>query len=331
MNRVDLIELGSLRVQSPYSSATTSKKQETRIQREGFSLVETPLKARIDLERPEAIYSNDFASTISMQLIQGKTVEINCGIDNKKTAFICQELTLGEALEKIKRQDGQEVKSQSYTKRKRKSFWDIFGTKQLIVSLTRTNKSKPIILPKREIVQEEFALVPFSQAQEEYNNQNPDLDIEDIDHFFVSYGKYTNTPVIEAEYPFKDYYEQMESLLKEHGIVEIKRKDLQGNPEFLGLFVEKEQNSKETIINLNGQDEEHFEEIFTPLVRYFINKGERVLVDHDALDPYELENKIYESPVYSSLCEQTTAELRIEEREINPFTKEQRIYVVIQP
>lgn len=331
MNRVDLIELGHLRVTSPYSSTGTPKKNEVPIQRNGFSFIEKPLRVIVTLEKPDVIYTDDFASQISAYLLSGKTVEVNCGVDSKKAVFVCQELVSGGALEKIKRQDGQEIKTQTYTERKRNSFWDFFGKKHLIVSLTKVKNPKVIISTQRQPAQEEFAFVPLAPALEAYDEQDQKLDEEEVDRFFASYGKFTNAPILELEGPLQDYFQEIEKLIKEHGIVEIKRKDLLGNVDFFGLYVEKEVDNQEIVINLNGQDEVHFEEIFVPLVKYFIEKGERVLVDHDALDPYELENKIYESSIYNSICEQTIAELRVEEKEINPFTKEKRIYVVIQP
>lgn len=335
MSRVDIIELYPIRT-LPLTTRYKGKKVDTPIQRDGFKIIEGPLIAKITLDRANVIYTDDFASCVSAYLQSGKNVEIDCGVENKGTIFIVQELVFGDVLEKVKRQDRLEIKTQTHTERIRKGLWDLFGKKHIFATYSKDSKPKvddPEASPldfHNTLPNNNSSLLQFDGGFEESQSDQKIVE-EEADQFFANYSKYAGAPRLEIDYPFNDFYQQMEDLIHEHGIVEIKRRDLQGNAEFFGLFVKRDKNSNETIINLNSQDEVYFEEIFAPLVRYFVQKGETVLVDHIALDPCELENKIFESPVYNSIQESTGAKIEVEEREVDPDTYETKTYVVLQP
>ena len=296
--------------------------QQEQIDLTPFSVVEEKTKVSIKLNMPEIVYLKDktsneireeLISQISAFISLGRTVEINCGEVNPKTSYITDELLRKEIIDLIEKQDDQKVeakKEQRLVGRRNCGF---------------------VIYENKEERRRSHKIINFDRLPK-FTDYVPE---EDTD--FHS-NKYLDAPSLVIEKPIYFYLDQLNEMLKKHLIVQIRRKKLHGRLEELGMYVEKDPKTQEIILNLNGQNEFHFIDLFIPLALHYLQKQHPVLIDCDVdssiEDMEKLEEKIsqgntYEQ-IYKGIIIKTKAEIFVERKTTNPNTNEEHNFIVIK-
>ncbi len=318
-----------------------------------FTIHENHSKITVELNRPEIIYTEQFVDQISAAIhISGKNLEINCGPQSFKSQFVAGELTSNEIMDRIRKQDGQNVKAEADIRRVRTGIFNFFGTKYVFVIFNNKEEMNSASTDCAEDVDDEVAWgtedilvneesLPMAIPLDENEGASSGNVIPDeLDFVAISGGsKYSNAPILEIETSIINYIDDLEKLINEAQIVQIKRKDLFGKVEELGMFVEKDFDTGEIIIHLNGQDEVRFDEIFSPLVMQYLADNKTVLIECDicslAEDIPAITNKISEGDIYDQIYEPISrlsgVEIYVQRREINPFTGEEKNYIVLEP
>ncbi len=292
-----------------------------------FSIVEEKTKVTIKLHKPEAVYlknkvnteiREELISQISAFISLGRAVEINCGEVNSKTNYVMDELLSKEIINLIEKQDDQKIEAKKEQRLlKNSNRWFFSG---------RTNYGF-VIYEKKE-TEGRAKIIDF--------NRLPKF----ADYVPQSNGnKYSKAPSLITDKSICLYMDQLDELLKENSIVQIRRRRLHGKPEELGMFVEKKPDTQEIIFNFNGQNEIHFDELFIPLALYFLERGYPVLVECD-LDASEedierIKERISQGDIYDQaykgILRKTRATIYVERRIIHPDINQESNFIVMKP
>lgn len=305
-----------------------------------FRVEEKALRAKITLPHSGIIYTDEFADAVSSVVIKGKRVEIDCGPCSLKSEIISEELMKDSTLERIKNVDGQKVSARKEVKRLSKGLFGFLGKKHVVVTYEKqyeTNATEQNLIENYPD-SDEFAVsgdngpgLGFITGVGEFFQLSQD----EVDDVFISgwspQNKYLNAQVVEVSGPVLDYIYEIDRALERDSIVQIKRCDFFKGAESLGIFVENSDNEGEIIINLNGQDESYFDDVFNDLVIHYLEQGKIVFVDYDIADIYQLESKIYESEIYNFFHNRTGAAISVIRKEANIPSFEEHSYIVLEP
>lgn len=299
-----------------------------------LEITEKWTRAVINIDNPEIIYTEEFASEVSRVLLKNKKVEVHCGDENFRNHFIADDL-IDTVREKIQSQDGLKVKADKkirggYLGKKCSSIVVVFKWEK------EHNPRRTSTTPLERFTDP----VTDGNEQDETGGGTALCDyapsVCDDNWMVTSSGgnRYLTAPTMEIVDSVLHHTDEIEQSIKYGGVVQIKRKEfLSGKVESEGMFVEANLDSGEAIINLAGRDEAYFEDIFIPLVIYFLQKGRAVLVDYDVnLKPEDIdriENKVSENNAYRFISNQTDCLTTVEMRESN-FGSE-HVCVVLEP
>ena len=315
---------------SSYGASKSDQKEQV-----SFSIVEGKTKVAIDLNKPEIIYLQDkdskekreeLISQISIFILLGKTIEINCGKINPQTEYVMDELLTKEFINLIERQDDQKIEAkQEQRVLKDLSGW-LFHIKKNYGFIIYENKDqRPKIIDLGKLPK--YSDYVFQRQQDNYDFSN------------IGDSKYSTAPSLITTKPVYFYLDVLNKMLEENLIVQIQRVKASGKAEELGMFVEKDPNTEEIIFNLNGQNEFHFLELFIPLVLYYLEQNHPVLVECDVdlrlEDIAKIEERISQgdtyNQIYKGILMKTKAEIYVDRRVANPDIHEEHNFIVMKP
>ena len=341
------------------TQASSKKKEPVASQNEHYSRSETGRRVTFTFNDYISISSERFVSEASELLQQGKIVEIDCGYWGESwwgkghddevpeiyygifqppknpngrewTKFIASKVLNSDVIERISRQggDGKDLEVDlRFFYNKGRHWWSV-QPRHLFIVIEKANLRNNNISSNTS----SFASgsVPFEGLAETRGNSNqnkPDsinnsnVYLDSFDFEVGSGSRYSNASVLEINGPI--FFADLRNLVDKKGIIEIKRTDFSGVPETYGMFVEKGLGKNEIIINLNGQDEAHFEDIFTPIVLYFLQNGKTVLVEWWGPEEIDLlQDRVDHSEIYTSISGKTGCVPKAERLVISPVGEE---------
>ncbi len=306
---------------SPYKEKSIASK-------EGFTLAEGLQGVEITLSKPEAIYSKGFIDEVCYSLIAGKNITIDCGLVPKKSmgqflrsfiskkdgaeyknkfyvsraGVIAAELTSNEMVEKIEDTLKTIIDVKHEIRTQDKGVLNLFGTKHLLVRYLPEKLTVQETSPEKDPLIGTIGYLPPNTNEPLYD---------------FGLNKYTNSKTYEIGEIDNVDFDDIYNTVNINGIIELKRHKQSGELENIGLFVEKSPNQNEIIINLNGQTEKHFEDIFVPLVNSFLKKNTTVVIDKDIYSVNEVRDWVYEDEIYNSITKNGETLLEVEQRQMS--------------
>ncbi len=314
---------------------------------------------KLDEANPEDIYSHNFISRVSLSLFRGKIVIINCGeftgerktIDQfhplqlpknpSKVEFIVSELIYGEQAERIRRMDDKDPDKRREIEPsiRYETFNDgLFGFVKQFIGF----EPPPFLfveLKEKGSEMREEEEISFNKPPNFLDYVPIIQQKDDYDYSLIGNNKYLNAPSLIIERPINFYLKQLDKMLEKDSIVQIRRVKTHEIVEKLGMFVEKDPDTGEIILNFNGQNEFHFVELFIPLALYYLEKKSSVLIDCDVElyleDIKGIEERIsqgdtYEQ-IYKGILTKTKAKIYVERRVTNPSIDEEHNFIVMSP
>lgn len=307
-----------------------------------FSIIEGPIKVKISFTHPGIIYTDEFASRVSYLVVKDKKVEIDCGPCSLKSEIIAEELMKEQLLKKIEKADGQKINVRLDLKKLKTGLLGLFGKRHVFVTYTKQNEKAQkeenpfenytVSIQGLKHNSNPFAFWNDAEREEEYTFHEGYIDKlpeDEVDDFFSPAGgsKYLTAPKVEIFGSVLDYIYEIDHAFNKEGIVQIERSDFFG----LGIFLENGEYENEVIINLNGQNELYFGDVFCDLVTHYLKQGKIILVDYDLEDIYSLENKVLENETYDLIHNKTGATVSFAKRETNTTYIEEHAYVILEP
>ena len=238
------------------------------------------------------------------------------------------ELTKDEVLAKLEDVSKKKVNVNKEISHEGNGLFDLLGRRHIFIRFSLEANENVDLNPDVEpfdYADWEINIPPIANYKRTNTNNFTDFSID------FPKSKYSTALIYQVNDSINN--EELDSinyLINQNGIIQLKRADQFGKLEYLGMFVEESVNKNEIIINLNGQTEEHFENIFIPVTSYFLSKGLTVIVDHDIAEPYLVQQNIDEgrNNIYDSIHREMDIVLQVEERR---FGDEIHTCVVLTP
>lgn len=273
-----------------------------------FEVVGNRYADSFHLNNPAVIYTDDFLSQISASIfVNGRDVEINCGQIGFNSEFICSELTSQELLGRIQKFDRESLDEKNpqlkiETKRKnvveKGKLFGFFSKKYLYLELSER------IDGEENNDHSSFVEIDFEPATS-FDSYQEIVEKSDF------HSKYFNAPVFEADTRLNIF--EVNEALNKYGVVQIVR----DSKFHLGLFIEARENPNEVVFNLNGQKENCFEDVFEPLVLYYLDSGKKIYVDYDLNNCEEISKRVFSSEIYRSIYDNSESAITVKLESIN--------------
>lgn len=273
-----------------------------------FEVVGNRYEDSFCLNNAAVMYTDEFLSQISASIfVNRRDVEINCGQLGFNSEFIFSELTSREMLERIQKFDrepldekNQELKIEVERRNvvEKGALFGFFSKKYLYLLLS-------------EKIEKEENNNHTSYSEIDFEPAPPFDSYQEVVEKLSSHSKYFNAPVFEAGTRLNIF--EVNEALNKYGVVQIVINDRL----HFGLFIENRENPNEVIFNLNGQKENSFEDVFEPLVLYYLDSGKKIYVDYDLNNYEEINKRVFNSEIYRSIIDNSKSAITVKLESIN--------------